>query len=273
MKIQKLIYIAIVSLSSACGGGGGGSTPDDSNTTGVTLDALSQDFPLSENGNFKAANINQSFVCIDEVDEAYYALVFDPSGTISSPGTTLSLPYSLSTNQMTIDVSSAFGSGVSYQHNSHILAGDLVVGFIGNLTDGIDNAALACIAAEHSFSDAVPETTTIACESGTVDDAFDFSSESTNRFTLEPGHYAQRNYSRNTYSGTAFIDQVTLSTASQKLEHGSYLFDQASGEFVMGFMRVDLPNADIELLVFEGQTDGNNVNVELANQMRNCVFE
>ncbi len=275
MKPHYLIGLAITSLVTACGGSSGVGTTGTGTTTGsnnqgVTLSVLERNFPVSENGSFSSA-IDQGFVCIDEIDQEYYQLIFDAQGNIAVPGSGVTLSYTTTNNNLNIDVTNALGAGASYQHAFHIHAGDLVVGFIGNLTDGVNNAAIACIAAQHNFTDAVPNTTTIACRSSSPNNSFDFSEGTTNTFTLAPDHYAERNFSSFTYSGGV---NGSLSFANQaRPQPGTYLYDQVSGEFVMGFMRVDLATPDVELLVFEGLANGNEVQVELGSQLRACEFE
>ena len=41
----------------------------------------------------------------------------------------------------------------------------------------------------------------------------------------------------------------------------------------MGFMRVDMTTPDLELLVFEGKVEGDEVMVELGRNTRSCAFE
>jgi hypothetical protein len=282
-KIRLPIVIYITLLLIACGGGSGGGAPG-SNTNGVTLNTLARDFPVSENSNFSSAGIDQSFVCIDEANgDYYYSLVFDPSGTITSPELTTNLSYTLANNQLNIDVSPFFGSGVSYQHIYHVHAGALVVGFIGNLTDGVDNAQIACIAASHNYSDTVPQSTTITCQSSTGSNSASGSSfyhETTNRFTLEPNHYAQRYFNSEVYNQVSDPNSSigsslgSYGSSNNDTQHGSYLYDAASGEFVMGFMYLDPSVPEVDLLVFEGLTNGNQVGVELSGgEMRECAFE
>jgi len=284
----SIIRLAAVILTTftlmACGGGGGSdddgdqnggdtSTNNEGNTTSTST--LERNFPVSENGALPAS-LNQSFACIDEIDTEFYELEFTPSGSVNVVNSLTSLNYSMSGNNLSIDVEPVFGPGVSYQHQYHVIAGDLMVGFVGAFTDGFNTASLACIAARHDFSDSVPFSTAIACPSSGTENFTDtsFTSSTTNHFYLEPNHYAQRKFHSETFfSGSTVTSYISASNSTTTEQHGTYLYDQASGEFVMGFMDVDYSNVSVDLLVFEGLTDGTNVAVELGSQTRNCEFE
>lgn len=286
----SIIRLAAVILTTftliACGGGGGSdddgdqnggdtSTNNEGNTTSTST--LERNFPVSENVTLPAS-LNQSFACIDEIDTEFYELEFTPSGSVNVVNSLTSLNYSMSGNNLSIDVEPVFGPGVSYQHAYHLMAGDLMVGFIGAFTDSVNTASLACIAARHNFSDPVPEPTTIACPSTGSENLGDnsFTSSTTNRFSLEPNHYAQRYFNSETFfSGSTVTSYISASSSSTTEQHGTYLYDEASGEFVMGFMDLDYSNVSVDLLVFVGQTDGLNVVVEAESDglTRNCSFE
>ena len=279
-QVARFSMVIVTALALiACGGGGGGGNSDNADNNDAedtaTVSNLERNFPVSENGTLPAS-LNQSFACIDEVDTEFYELEFTSSGSVNVISSFTALSYSLNGNNLSIDVTPVFGPSVSYQHHYHLMAGDLMVGFIGALTDGFNTANLACIAARHDFSNAVPQSTAIACPSSGSENFSDtsFSSSTTNHFYLEPNHYAQRKFHSETFfSGSTVTSYISASNSTTTEQHGTYLYDEASGEFVMGFMDVDYTNANVDLLVFEGQTDGNNVAVELGDQLRNCEFE
>lgn len=286
---QPIIRLAIVFLTSfpliSCGGGGGNNDDGDQNgvdtiNTGnpTNSSTLERNFPVSENGTLPAS-LNQSFACIDELDEVFYELDFSPSGDVTIVESFTNLTYSISGNSLSIDVEPVLGAGVSYQHAYHLMAGDLMVGFVGAFTDGVNTAALACIAARHDFSEPVPEPVTILCPSSGTENLGDnsFTSTTTNRFSLEPNHYAQRYFNSETFfSGSTVSSYISASSSSSTEQHGTYLYDEPSGQFVMGFMEVDYSNVSVDLLVFEGQTDGIDdvvVEAESDGRSRNCRFD
>ncbi len=237
--------------------------------------ALEKKFPVVENGNFDSAGINQSFICIDDSEKTYFPLDFTADGKITQPETGESWTYRLNQNKLEIDLPAGLAGPLTYQHGYHTLAGKLVVGFVGAVTDPNSAVTFACIASNHPYSDAVPDTTTIACRSTSVDDrGTSFNSSTTNRFTLEPGHYAQRYFSSHSYESSYDPSgSFSISTYDEFYQHGTYLYDAQTGEFVMGFMKVDFDTPSVDLLVFYGETQGNDVTLSLADQNRGCVFE
>jgi len=258
------LIVHLIGCGSSSGGEGAASSQS----------VLGQKFPVAENANFKTAGINQSFICIDDVDKSYYALNFLPQGTITDDNG-LNLSYRLNQNRLEIDFPAGANGPVSYQHGYHMTAGDLVVGFTGTLSDSSSSMTVACIASNHPYSDAVPDTTTITCRSSSVSDrGTSFNSSTTNRFTLEPGHYAQRYFSSRSYESSYSADgSFSVSTYDNFYQHGTYLYDAQAGEFVMGFLKIDFNAPSIDLLVFYGETDGNTVSLSLKNQNRGCAFQ
>lgn len=262
-----LAYGAVACGSSSGNGGNGDETGQQS--------ALEKMFPVVENGSFDSAGINQSFICIDDSEKTYFPIDFTAGGTITQPETGESWSYRVNQNKLEIDLPPGLAGPVTYQHGYHTLAGKLVVGFVGAVTDAFSTVTFACIASNHPYSDAVPDTTTIGCRSSTVSDrGTSFNSSTTNRFTLEPGHYAQRYFSSQSYEsvydpGGGF----SISTYDKFYQHGTYLYDEQTGEFVMGFMQVDFDTPSVDLLVFYGETNGTDVTLSLADQNRGCAFE
>ena len=282
--MRLAMVITLVCVSAACGSSsdntqaGGdadntGNTGDGSNTGQSS--ALEAKFPVVENGNFDTAGISQSFICIDDTDKTYFPLDFTADGKITQPDTGESWTYRVNQNKLEIDLPAGSAGPVTYQHGYHTLAGKLVVGFVGAITDANSAVTFACIASNHPYSDAVPVTTTIGCRSTTVSDrGTSFNSTTTNRFTLEPGHYAQRYFSSQSYESTYDPSgSFSVSTYDKFYQHGTYLYDAQTGEFIMGFMQVDFDTPAVDLLVFYGETNGNDVTLSLADQNRGCAFE
>ncbi len=277
------IVTALVCVSAACGSssdntqaGGAGNTGNTGNGGGAEQQtALERMFPVVEDGNFDTAGISQSFICIDDADKIFFPLDFTADGKITQPETGESWTYRVNQNKLEIDLPAGLAGPVTYQHGYHTLAGKLVVGFVGAITDANSAVTFACIASNHPYSDAVPVTTTIGCRSTTVSDrGTSFNSTTTNRFTLEPGHYAQRYFSTHSYESVYDPNGgFSYSTHSQSNQHGTYLYDAQTGDFVMGFMQVDYNTPSVDLLVFYGQTNGNDVTLSLADQNRGCAFE
>ncbi len=269
--------VIIASMLVACGSSGDGASAsaDGSTDAGIQQSVLEQMYPVVENGNFDASGINQSFICIDDADKTYFPLDFSPQGAITNPDTGDSLSYTLNQNKLEINMPAGLSGPVTYQHGYHITAGKLVVGFVGSINDSSSTVTIGCIATNHPYSDAVPGVTTIACRSSSVSDTgTSFNASTTNRFTLEPAHYAQRYFSSRSYESSYSPDgSFSVSTFDETYEHGTYLFDQQSGEYVMGFMKVDFKTPSLDLLVFYGETDGNTVTLSLADQNRGCAFE
>ncbi|HFD86330.1 MAG TPA: hypothetical protein ENJ35_01490 [Gammaproteobacteria bacterium] len=279
--LRLALVMVLVCGSAACGSPSGdtpsGGTDDTTGNGGDTeqLSSLEKMFPIVEDGNFDAAGISQSFICIDDSEKTYFPLDFTADGKITQPETGESWTYRLNQNKLEIDLPGGLGGPMNYHHGYHTLAGKLVVGFVGAIADPNSDVTFACIASNHPYSDAVPDTTTIGCRSTSVDDrGTSFNSSTTNRFTLEPGHYAQRYFSSQSYESTYDPSgSFSISTYDEFYQHGTYLYDAQTGDFVMGFMKVDFDTPSVDLLVFYGETNGNDVNLSLADQNRGCVFE
>ncbi len=279
--LRLLIVMALVFGSAGCGSssdntdaGGANDITGNGNSAGQQS-ALEAKFPVVEDGNFDTTGINQSFICIDDVDKTYFALDFTADGTVTLPDTGESWTYRVNQNKLEIDLPDGLGGPISYQHGYHTLAGKLVVGFVGAVTDSTTAVTFACIASNHPYSDAVPDTTTIGCYSSSVSDrGTSFNSSTTNRFTLEPGHYAQRYFSSRSYESSYDPSgSFSISTYDEFYQHGTYLYDEQTGEFIMGFMKVDFDTPSVDLLVFYGETNGSDVSLSLADQNRGCAFE
>lgn len=267
-----------------CGGGSSGNGNDDtttdignspnsaSNNTGNTspVTNLEKRFAASENGALPNS-LNQTFACIDQVTAEFYELEFSPSGQATVVNQFVSMNYQLNGNQLSIDVTPVFGAGTSYTHQRHVMAGELMIGFVGSLNNGVTSWPIACIGARHSFSDATPQTTTITCHSSNTNTTSDTSESSTNRFVLHPSHYAERHFSSRSFSGG--INGSLNFRSTSPIQHGTYLYDQATGDFVMAFMYVDYDKPEVLLLDFSGQTNGESVHVAISGKKRQCNFE
>lgn len=281
LSAESAIRLAAVVMAmfmlAGCGASGDStSAGDDTSSSAEALTpTLAKQFPVMENGNFDAGGINQSFICIDDADQTYFPLDFSSDGAIKNPDTGETFSYTLNNNKLVINLPPGLSGPVTYQHAYHITAGKLVVGFVGVMKDSASTVTIGCIASNHPYSDRVPAVTTIACRASSVSDAgTNFNSTTTNRFTLEPGHYAQRYFSSRTFESSYASDgSFSVSTYDKSYEHGTYLYDQPSGEYVMGFMKVDFTAPSVDLLVFYGRTDGNAVTVSLVDQNRGCAFE
>lgn len=254
---------------------GGGSTEDGE---GVTPGAgtppqsgLEARFPVAQNAALPT-RIDQSFVCIDSIELAYYEVVFAPGGTATLADGSGDFDYAVQGQALDLDLTRVLGPGAGYRHALHVTAGDLVVGFVGEVTAGAESAVLACIAARHDFSDAVPSQTTILCEGASTDGGF--SNSATNRFTLEPNHYAQRYFNDTTYVSFDGVDAPPgISTSSELTQHGTYLYDASEGVFVMGFLKVDPATDTLDVEIFEGISNGSEVEVSVGGNSQGCRFE
>lgn len=233
MKTQ-IMAIAILSFAvTACGGADSGDTKQPDQTQG------SKNFPATQNGPLPAT-VEVAMTCGNSQSNFGLALLADGSARVLSDGVITSGSYSISSNQLNIQLS----SGVNAQSTAHLMYGGILAGM--NLRDNLGNQN-PCITRNHSQGQRFNQGTAFRCGrlniGGESADTFnlyaDGSSDWVNVFELPGG------------VDTTFRTRV-----------GTYIYDAASGKLGLIYKGIDSD----DVFAFEAQVSGGSVQMIAAPQ-------